>query len=79
MGMTYRTTLERTSTGRWTAECAGPNDPIRALGDSLDDALENLRREIRSQLHGAPVGTDRLVDLEVHCIPPTHASGWSGV
>jgi len=77
--MTYRTTLERTSIGRWVAKCDGPRERIRALGASLDDALDNLRREIRTQLHGSPVGTDRLVDLEVHCVPPVHADGWSGV
>ena len=77
--MTYRTKLERTSVGRWVAECEGPREGIRALGASLDDALDNLRGEIRSQLHGSPVGTDRLVDLEVHCVPPVHADGWSGV
>jgi len=77
--MTYRTKLERTAAGRWVAECAGPREEIRARGDSLDTALEKLRHEIRSQLHGTPPGTDRLVELEVHCIPPVHADGWSGV
>ena len=66
--MRYRADLKRTLNDRWYARCnVAPQGLAEAWGDSPDEALEMLRKEIRYRLELRPCSSlgDQNVWLDV--------------
>jgi hypothetical protein len=77
--MRFRATVKPLLQGRYYARCSGaPQGVAEAYGDTREDALERLRKEIRFQLEYCPCSgvADDFVELEIEEPPAPKGSAW---